>query len=329
MKLFTTVDIPKQLPQLSQADELMMFGSCFATEMGERMKEAKFRCDVNPYGVLYNPLSIATAIREIAVGKRYEADDLLLYGGCWHSLMHHGDFSSPSLEKTLADINGRLEKAHEHLLRADCLLFTFGTSYVYEWKETGRVVGNCHKFPERMFGRRRLSVEEIVADYTLLIAELQQQNKALKLLFTVSPIRHLRDGLHENQLSKSTLLLAIDELQRRHPGVVFYFPAYELLLDELRDYRFYAEDLVHPSAVAVSHVWERFSEAVFDLKTRQLMADVQEVARALQHKPFHPDSQEYKRFLEQLLLKIEQLSDKYPYLELDNEKELCLTRLNR
>ena len=207
-------------------------------------------------------------------------------------------------------------------------MLTFGTAYVYEQKETGKVVSNCHKLPENKFNRRLLSVEEIVEDYTALITEMAARNPELKWLFTVSPIRHIRDGMHANQLSKSTLLLAIDRLQQLFPERVFYFPSYEIILDELRDYRFYADDMLHPSPLAIRYLWERFSETFFSSETKQVIVAVQDIHRDLAHKPFHPESEAYQRFLGQIVLKIERLIGKYPYLDFQKETELCHMRLN-
>lgn len=207
-------------------------------------------------------------------------------------------------------------------------MLTFGTAYVYEQKETGKVVSNCHKLPENKFNRRLLSVEEIVEDYTALITEMAARNPDLKWLFTVSPIRHIRDGMHANQLSKSTLLLAIDRLQQLFPERVFYFPSYEIILDELRDYRFYADDMLHPSPLAIRYLWERFSETFFSPETKQVIVAVQDIRRDLAHKPFHPESEAYQRFLGQIVLKIERLIGKYPYLDFQKETELCHMRLN-
>ena len=188
-------------------------------------------------------------------------------------------------------------------------------------------MGNCHKLPEKEFTRRRLTVDEIVSDYVSLLSGLLARNSGLKVIFTVSPIRHVREGMHANQLSKSVLLLAVDRLQAAFPENVFYFPAYELVLDELRDYRFYAEDMVHPSEVAVQYVWERFSSACFSPETLHIIEESENIRRALAHKPFHPGSEEYKRFLGQIVLKIDRLNGKYPYLDFQKERELCHTRL--
>ena len=208
LKLTTSVERPAHCPCIDYRHTLLLLGSCFATHIGERLEEAKFRCDVNPYGVLYNPLSIATALREMVARKVYTEADLYEHQGLWHSPMHHGDFSAPTHGEALARINGRLAQASDELDRLDFLLLTWGTAWVYEDRKTGRVAGNCHKLPESCFRRRRLSVDEIVADTVSLLSGLvARSNGRLRVVLTISPIRHVRDGLHANQLSKATLLL--------------------------------------------------------------------------------------------------------------------------
>jgi hypothetical protein len=327
MNFTTPVEIPAGLPRLSQSDELLLMGSCFAESMGDKLRRAKFRCDVNPYGVLYNPLSIARALREIADGKVYTEADLFRYNDSWHSRMHHGSFSAETPASALQRINERIADAHCRLSRLDTLLLTFGTAWVYE--QEGAIVGNCHKQPERCFVRRRLDIDEIVEEYRALIARLTALRPALKLILTVSPIRHARDGMHANALSKSVLLLAVERLQSLFPERVFYFPAYELLTDELRDYRFYADDMLHPSATAEEYVWQKFADACFTPEATAIAAAAETIEKALAHRPFRPQSDEYKRFLEQIMLKIDGLNRKYPYLDFQNEREVCLTPLKR
>ena len=329
MKLLTPVERPALRPSIGYAHRLMLMGSCFAAHIGARLQEARFRCDANPYGVLYNPLSISAALREMQAGKVYAAADLYPHQGLWHSPMHHGDFSAATPDEALQRINSRLRPASAALPALDFLLLTWGTAWVYEDRATGHVAGNCHKRPETCFLRRRLAVDEIVEDAASLFDALWQQNASLQVVLTVSPIRHVRDGLHDNQLSKATLLLAADRLCAAFPGRVFYFPAYELLQDELRDYRFYADDLVHPSPLAVRYVWERFAQWCLSPEAVRLMAEVEDIRKALAHRPLHPESEEYKRFLGQIVLKMERLNGKYPYFDFQNERESCLTLLNR
>ncbi len=319
MQLNTPVELPAGLPPVSYDHRLMLMGSCFAENMGKLLTEGAFRVDVNPTGILYNPLSVGAALREIISGRVYTESDLFFYRGCWHSPMHHGSFSSELPEETLRRINERMTEAHDSLPHTDWLMLTLGTAYVYVQAETGQIVANCHKLPERQFRRRRLTVDEIVSDYTLLLDGLWQQNPDMNILFTVSPIRHVRDGLHENQLSKSTLLLAIDVLQAQFPGRVHYFPSYEIVLDELRDYRFYTDDMLHPSSLAVHYIWERFAQTFFSTETQTILSEVGDIRKALAHKPFHPDGDEYKRFLGQIVLKINRLKGKYPNLDFGKE----------
>ena len=326
MNFRTQVVLPERATEIRHSERIMLFGSCFAENIGNLLVENKFSCDVNPFGILYNPLSVSQALRQILSGKRYEESDLFYSGGFWHSWMHHSDFSAPSPEEGLALINTRLAKANEELVKTNWLVVTFGTSYVYVHQETQKVVGNCHKQPEKTFKRFRLNVSTIVEEWQDVLSMLRERNPDLKVLFTVSPIRHEKDGMHGNQLSKATLLLAIDEICRLCPEC-HYFPSYEILLDELRDYRFYADDMLHPSRMAVEYIWECFSKCYFSAETKAVMKEWQEVRRGLEHKPYHPESEAYRTFLSQIVLKIARMKEKFPYLEVQKEVEICECRL--
>ena len=243
-----------------------MLGSCFSDEIGEQMQRRYLNVTCNPFGTLYNPLSIAQALQMTEVPQLVEHD------GLWHSMVHHGSFSRADQHEAKQAIRASIETMQQTLKEATVVIVTFGTAWVYE--KDGKIVGNCHKLPESCFTRRRLSVEEIVAAWRPILDRYPDKH----WLFTVSPIRHIKDGLHENQLSKATLLMAVEQLSslEGRSGGVLYFPSYEILLDELRDYRFYADDLVHPSSLAVNYIWERFvdtfctpqtkNELVFQLK---------------------------------------------------------------
>ena len=251
MELITKVEYDKAPCKISHLSKSLLLGSCFAENIGCLMRENKFDCDVNPFGILYNPLSVSKALDDIIACKHYGPDDLFFHQECYHSYMHHGSFSATNREMVLDTINTRLSKASQRLAQTEVLIITFGTAWVYYLQSTREVVSNCHKMPAKTFVREKLTVNDIVETYSSLIAKLQQCSPNLRLLFTVSPIRHVKDGLHENQLSKATLLLAIDELTRKFPEQVSYFPAYEIVMDELRDYRFYADDMGQPSALAI------------------------------------------------------------------------------
>jgi hypothetical protein len=325
--LFTTpISIPSQPFDISYQDVLMLIGSCFAEEVGNKLFDAKFAVDVNPFGTLYNPASVATSLRRLMQPLPFTADELFEHEGVYHSFAHHSRFSASSSRKAIEMMNNRLQTSSAHLKRATRLLITWGSAFVYRLKSTGQTVSNCHKFPDAFFVREQLSVDTIVDDWEYLIKDILSFNPVFKLVFTISPIRHWKDGAHGSQLSKSILLLAADRLQQAYPDRIAYFPAYELMMDELRDYRFYASDMLHPSPTAVDYIWERFQGAFFTPDTRTLFTAWQEVQKAMQHRPSHPESEAYLRFIDQTLLKAEDICKKFPYF--DTEKEISRLKLN-
>ena len=259
-----------------------MLGSCFSDEIGAQMKQRHLSVTCNPFGTLYNPLSIAQAM------QMKELPELVQHDGLWHSMAHHGSFSRADKSEAELAIRQSIKTMQQAIQEATVVIITFGTAWIYELKDEGLqvtgcgVVGNCHKLPESCFKRRRLTVEEIVAAWQPIL----QQYPDKHWLFTVSPIRHIKDGLHENQLSKATLLLAIEELRTQHPEVS-YFPSYEILLDELRDYRFFADDLVHPSSLAVNYIWERFVATFCSTQTQNEMVLQHKRWKQSQHIPLH------------------------------------------
>ena len=322
------VEMPKKQNKIGLADSFQLWGSCFADNIGRLLTENKFSCDLNPFGTLYNPLSIATAIRQVITGKEYTAKDLSYGNGLWFSYMHHGIFASTDKETCLQEINHRIIQSAYFLKKADYILLTWGSAWVYQLRSTHQIVGNCHKMPDREFTRSRLEVDEIVAEYALLIQEIHLINPNARFLFTVSPIRHAKDGMHGNQLSKSTLLLAIDKLCEQFQECQ-YFPSYEIMMDELRDYRFYADDMLHPSSLAISYIWQRFSETYFTPTTIKLMQEWEKIKKGLAHRPFDVKSEAHQRFLREILLKIEQLKEKMPYLDVENEIKICQAQLKK
>lgn len=329
MDFRTFVELPLHGLKIKHSDRILLIGSCFAENIGRRLTENKFRCDVNPFGVLYNPVSVLEALSQIRSFKEYVPEDLFFYQERWHSPMHHGSFSDACRNVCLSGINSRLNRASGAFIQTDCLIVTLGSAFVYTAADSGRIVGNCHKLSESHFRRRLLTVEEIVAGYSEFIRENEKVNPGMKWLFTVSPVRHIKDGMHGNQVSKAVLLLAVERLRELFPSRVFYFPAYELLMDELRDYRFYAADMLHPSETAVTYIWECFVKSYFPEETRRLMREWEQIMKALNHKPFDPDAENYKSFLMQNVLKIERVKEKYPYLDVENELEICHIRLKR
>lgn len=309
----TSIDIKPYSFRLDYQSNILTLGSCFSENMGLKMKNVFFKTEINPFGVLYNPISILNSIQLLLQNKKFTASDIFEYKSLWHSFAHSSSFSDVSSELCLSKMNERISFASEFIKSTDVLLITFGTAWVFTDKESGRVVSNCHKLPAAKFNRRRLTVDEITEAYSDLLTKLKALYPNLNVVFSVSPIRHWKDGAHENTISKSTLLLAVDALQNQF-GNVHYFPAYELLIDELRDYRFYASDMLHPSDVAVEYIWSKFSESVFSEETLQLMKKLEQLAADRAHRPLHPLSPEYALFKENTGKRKNEIIQKYPFL---------------
>lgn len=313
-KFRTEVEIPQTEFSINYQQRILTLGSCFAENIGKNMQDMYLDVDVNPFGVLYNPMSILQSI-EILVSKRlFTEENIFERKGIWNSFSHSSQFSDIKPEYCLEKINARLKVSSEFIEKANVLLLTFGTAWVYEEKESGRIVSNCHKLPSAVFNRRRLSVEEIVNAYSLLFEKLRNTNPQLKVIFSVSPVRHLKDTAHGNNVSKSVLLLAIDALCTKFENA-FYYPAYEILLDELRDYRFYAEDMVHPSDVAVQFIWQKFTETYFDRESQAYFQEVKQLNNDMNHRPFFPASEEFEAFTSNLNKRKATLIHKYPLLK--------------
>ena len=337
MQFVTPVDIAKSPIQIDHTKEVVLLGSCFADNIGRRMQEAKFNVLVNPFGTLYNPMSIAWILERTLEGALFtpQSEELFKDGeGTWHSWMHHTDFSAQTAEELCRNMNKAGRQAAEALRHAGTLIVTLGTAIIYTLKADGRLVANCHKQKDSLFDRRRLGTEEITDRWTALLRQLRQANPGLRVILTVSPIRHMRDGFHVNQLSKSTLLLAADQILQKckdDPSMpdTAYFPSYEIMMDELRDYRFYADDMVHPSPTAVSHIWERFTQTHFSRETLSLIDQCEKIAKALSHRPSHPESPVYKAFIENTLRQIQTTVNNHPYIRMDKEIEKCNTLLEK
>ena len=298
MKFRTEIHLPPSAFPVSHSHKIMTMGSCFAENISGCLKQSGFRVDSNPFGILYNPASLAQSLYRLMDRKLFTEDEVFLSDGVYSSFWHHSRFSEENSESFLSEVNTRLQESSAFLREAKLLILTFGTSYVYRLKDSGQVVSNCHKLPADRFLHQRLSPEEITREWQQLIGDLRAFNPELRILFTISPIRHWKDGAHENQLSKSVLLLSADEIIRENAHCCFYFPSYELLLDDLRDYRFYAEDLLHPSDQAIEYIWEKFSACFFSSETQALIKEWESIQRDLNHKPFHPESETYLRFRE-------------------------------
>lgn len=312
-------ELPAEGPRLRPESRLMLLGSCFAENVGRRMAGAGMRAEVNPFGVLYNPESLRLALTALLDGL--PGDDVFFEGrdGLWHSWLHSGAFSAPTREACRRVVAERLDAAARALRQTDVLFVTFGTADVYTLAD-GRPVANCHREPPATFGLRRLTVDETVAAWIPLLARLREANGKLQVVMTVSPYRYAKLGLHGSQLTKAVLLLATDEICRQ-AGECFYFPAYEIVTDELRDYRFYDRDMLHPSAQAVDYVWERLAGWCFEPSLLSFMAEREALDRDLSHRPLHPGSAAHLQFLRAASARLERLAENRPWLDLAERRE--------
>lgn len=302
---------------IKHQDKLLLTGSCFTENIGEKLKRHKFSVLENPNGILFNPVSITRSVTSYIENKRYTAGELFFQNEVWNSWEHHTRFSDVDKDICLQKINDSQATANAFLKEADWVLLTLGSAFVYEL-ENKAVVANCHKVPTDKFNRRLLAVEEVLSVMDNLIHRLFIFNPRLKIIFTISPVRHLREGFIENNRSKATLIQAVHQLVDKFDKL-FYFPAYELVIDDLRDYRFYAEDMVHPNYAATNYVWENFVNAAIDEAARELMKEIASISSARAHKAFNPTSLAHKKFLADSLQKAKQLKAMYPYLDLDEE----------
>ncbi|MEM8908723.1 MAG: GSCFA domain-containing protein [Bacteroidota bacterium] len=304
---------------INYQDQSLSMGSCFAQHIGRRLQALQFSVLLNPFGILYNPLSIANGLRYLLSDQWFTPEDLFLHQGLWHSFAHHGRFSDPDQSLALAKINEALDQGRQQLRRSNRLLITLGTAQVFYHLPSEQAVANCHKLPDQMFVRKQLSPQEITSILQPLFQQLYAAQPDLKIITSVSPVRHLRDGLVQNQRSKASLLLALQTISEQLP-FVSYFPAYELLLDDLRDYRFYEADMLHPNGQAIDYIWNFFKNQYLDAATQQIGRAIEKIKQASEHRPFHPHSPAHQQFLQKQLQQIEQLIQRYPFLDFAEEK---------
>lgn len=324
MKFHFEFDIKKPQRRIRHTHKLMLIGSCFTENIGEKLKKHKFQVLENPNGILFNPVSVAEAMDMYITGRKTTMDDIFLYNETWHSWKHHSRYSGISAEDCLDKINASTTIAHAYLMHADHLLITLGSSWLYTLTAEaanavpGQVAANNHKAPAGWFSKRLMRPEEVKQVLGAMLDKLLLFNPQIQVIFTISPVRHLREGVIENNRSKAVLIQAVHDLVEQFEQV-YYFPAYELVIDDLRDYRFYAEDLVHPNYYATQYVWDKFVNACMDDETKELMKEIAEINLAFQHRPLNPNTSQHKHFLETYFRKTSLLKEKYSFLDMDAE----------
>lgn len=320
MQFFAPINIKTLEPSISYKDNILLTGSCFTEHIGNHLIDAKFNVLQNPNGILFDTLSVCRSLISYVQNKQYTEADLFYLNDCWHSWQYHSRFSNIDKSLCLHNINASQDQAHQFLANADWLIITLGSSFCYKLVETQAAVANCHKAPAKAFIKHLCTIEESVTALDTTIHQLFHFNPKLKIIFTISPVRHLRDGVVENNRSKARLIETVHHLVNKFDKL-YYFPAYELVIDVLRDYRFYDVDLVHPNYAATSFVLEKFSESCFDANTISLMEEIRKIVIARNHKPFNAASQQHKQFLQTHFERSKALQEKYPYLDFSKELE--------
>jgi hypothetical protein len=328
MELRTTFSIEPSPDKIGYNDRVMFIGSCFASSIGSQMEMGHLPVLINPSGAVYNPVSVCNTLDSIIREKEFIIDDLYFHDGTWLSFHHYTDFSSDDPSAVLEKINRKSKEALSFLDKSSFLFITLGTARVYRWKKSDLIVSNCHKIPADQFESQLLTVDEIVALWTEQLDKLQLLFPHLQVVFTISPVRHWKDGAHGNQVSKSLLFIAVDELLKHKAGPK-YFPAYELVIDDLRDYRFYNDDMLHPSGIAINYIWEAFTRCYMDSKTINTWNEVVKITKACNHRFNNDSGIKIIKFAERILKKIYEIESKAPAIDLSSEKSYFLNLLKR
>lgn len=311
MQFRTKIPILKSNTPIDYNAKIVSLGSCFAVNIAEKFDYFKFENSCNPFGILFHPLAIEKLIDFAVSGKQFTDKDVFFHNERWHCFDAHSDLSNSSKEDLIANLNAITTSLKLQLQSASHIIITYGTSWVYRNLESNTIVANCHKVPQAAFSKEILSVETIEKSIQNTLDLIQKINPNVNFIFTVSPVRHLKDGFVENQLSKAHLITAIHQILQS----AIYFPSYEIMMDELRDYRFYAEDMIHPNSVAIDYIWQRFSETCISEESHLIMKEVETIQKGLAHRPFNPNSASHQQFLSKLNDKMVKLQKQFPQIQ--------------
>ncbi len=295
----TTIKIPKSEFDIAYSDNILLMGSCFSDNIGNKLSEHRFDTSINPFGIVFNPISLIKQLKLLNKVTSCDESSVFEHNNLWHSWQHHSSFSSKTKKELLDKIQRNLTLASDYLKQTNYLILTLGTAYAYRLKEKDMIVTNCHQYPNKAFTKELINHSQIVDEFNKILQTLKEQNPNLKIIFTISPIRHWKDGVVENQLSKANLILAVHELCNTFDWIN-YFPAYELVMDDLRDYRFYKADMLHPNRQAVDYIWGKFRQVYFDADTLKLNERIEKVNRDRNHRPRFPESEQHLAFLAKL-----------------------------
>ena len=317
MQFRTPIPISKSNYPIDYNSKIVSLGSCFAVNMSEKLDYFKFQNSCNPFGILFHPLAIEKLIDFAVSGKQFTDNDVFFYNERWHCFDAHSDLSNSNKDELLKSLNTIIESTKQQLEQASHIIVTYGTSWVYKSIESNSIVANCHKVPQKLFNKELLSVEEIKKSIKNAVKLIYAVNPNCNIIFTVSPVRHIKDGFVENQVSKANLISALFSALQVPPSGAegAYFPSYEIMMDELRDYRFYAEDMLHPSQVAIDYIWKRFKETTISETAFSTIDEVESLQKSLAHKPFNPDSESHSKFESKVREKITKLENQYSFMK--------------
>lgn len=322
MQFRTQIPILKSSNPIDYNSKVLSFGSCFAENMADKFDYFKFQNKTNPFGIIFNPVSIERIIKKVVQQELFTEKDVFFHNERWHCFEVHSDLSNSDRGELLETLNKAIEVTNHQLKNSSHIIITYGTSWIYRNVESEQIVANCHKVPQKQFSKELLSVDVIQKSIQNTIDLIRSINSNVQFIFTVSPVRHIKDGFIENQLSKSHLFAAIHKiLNVCHPErsrrllTIEYFPSYEIMMDELRDYRFYAEDMLHPNQMAIDYIWKLFSENYILPESILIMQEVDEIQKSLRHRSFNPESEQHQKFLAKLQQKIKSLSEKLPNIK--------------
>ncbi|CAM3609142.1 GSCFA domain-containing protein [Flavobacterium chungbukense] len=318
MQFRTQIPISKSNNPIDYNSKILSIGSCFAENMAEKFDYFKFQNEINPFGIIFNSVSIEKLFKRVCKEELFEEKDVFFHNERWHSFEVHSDLSNSDRQELLETLNKAVTETHKKLKEATHIIITLGTSWIYRNMESDEVVANCHKVPQKQFSKELLSVDEIQKSIQNTIESIEALSPNINFIFTISPVRHIKDGFVENQLSKSHLFTALHQVLKTHNSKLKthnYFPSYEIMMDELRDYRFYNEDMLHPNQIAIDYIWKLFSENYISQDSFSLMLEVDEIQKSLLHRSFNPESDQHQKFLAKLQQKISILENKISHIK--------------
>lgn len=315
MKFTTEIKIQPPIHKINYSDEIISLGSCFAIHMAEKLSYFQFKTYSNPWGILFHPLAIEKLVEYTYKNHKFQPSECVVVEDIWAHLDAHSDMNALSSNILIDNLQHNLQTFKSKISEARFVMITYGTSWIYEHISENKIVANCHKIPQKQFRKRLLSILEIKRSIQNTISMLLEMNPALHFIFTISPVRHIKDGIVENQRSKALLLLALHEVVEENKDFCSYFPSYEIMIDELRDYRFYDKDMIHPNDIAVDWIWKHFSENYIDTNAFSTMKKVDEIRKGLAHRLFNPHSSKSLEFRNQLEQKTKELTQRFPFMQ--------------